>query len=472
MNEKAKRFVPLTTKLNADDFLGLALSAERWIHSGEYKHGDGIAWRIFPENQQKTEGLGSPNGFYNGAAGMILFYLTLYDATDDTRYLETARKAGDGIISTSNDAAVLDGRIIKGGSPYFTADLANSEWNVYAGAPSEGCPLIHLSEATGDPKYRAYALKVGDAAIAAAHSTANGIAWMDETGLLFDGGVALYLVYLYNATKDEKYREAAVRAARQIAETGTSDPRGGWHWQAMSPSFRNKSPDTYWPNFEFGTAGIGFLMATVYEATGDAYFLDKALKAAEHIRAIATQDGDSALVYYEEPGETDLYYLGNCHGAVGDAKFFYKLYSVTGDELHKEWVLKLYRGLLKAKAPHIHSPGYWRVQCRCCGTAGMLEFFLSLWAAFGGDEYLAKAVEAGETLAGEAFNIDGHGARWYQAWTRTDPYTIDAHASYEIGAAGDAAALAALSLALRGNFHAWRYIYDPWPATTQKEKLR
>jgi lantibiotic modifying enzyme len=461
----SERFIPLCQELGAQDYLDLALSAERWISQGEYPHGNGIAWRIFPEAPEKPEGLGSPNGFYNGAAGMILFYLTLYDATDDERFLTTARKAGDGIISTGDDDAVLQGRRILGGSSYFANDLANSEWNMYSGAASEGNPLIHQSEVTGDGKYRDYALKLGDDIIAAAHEATNGIAWMDETGLLFDGGVVLYLLDLYRVSKAERYLSAAVKAARQIANTGTADPRGGYHWQAMSPSFRHKSADTYWPNFEFGTAGIGFLMAKVYEATGDEYFLGQALKAAEHIRAIATQAGDSALVYFEEPGETDLYYLGNCHGAVGDAKFFYQLYKVTGDELHKEWVLKLYRGLLKAQAPHVHSPGYWQVQCRCCGTAGMLEFFLSLWAASGKDEYLQKAREAGQTLAGDAFNLDGKGARWYQAWTRTDPYTIDAHATYEIGAAGDAAALAELSMALQGTFHAYRYLYDPWPAT-------
>jgi lantibiotic modifying enzyme len=466
MNEKAKRFIPLTKKLNADDFLGLAVSAERWIHKGEYKHGNGIAWRVFPENQQKSEALGSPNGFYNGAAGIILFYLTLHEATGDARYLEIARKAGDGIISTGDEAAVREGRVIG----WFRDKLNGTEWNVYSGAPSEGCPLIYLSEATGDPKYRDYALKIGDDVIAAAHTTANGIAWTNETCLLFDGGIVLYLAYLYNATHIEKYREAAARAARQIAETGTSDSRGGWHWQGMTPSLRGKSADTYWPNFECGTAGIGFLLATVYEATGDKYFLDKALLAAEHIRAIATQDGDSALVHYEEPGETDLYYLGNCHGPVGEAKFFYKLYKLTGDESHKEWVLKFYRGLIKAKAPRIHSPGYWQVQCRCCGTAGMLEFFLSLWATFGGNEYLERAVEAGEVIAGEASNLDGEGARWYQAWTRVDPYTVDAYAPYESGAAGNAAALVNLSLALRGKFHAWRYLYDPWPATATSKK--
>jgi lantibiotic modifying enzyme len=461
-------------ELKAQDYLAMAESAASWIDQASYAHGQGTAWHTLPEAADggDSEVLGSPNGFYNGAAGMILFYLTLHEASGKDEYLAKAVAAGEGILSTFDPEG--PGMRIEGGTPYFLGDVRDSQWNMYAGVASLGNPLVQLSKATGDPRYRDFAIELGKQIIAAAHPLEGGIAWMEQTGLLFDGGIALYLLYLYHISGDEDFLEAGLKACHRIAESGSPDSRGGWHWQGMDPAFRAKSPDTYWPNFEFGTAGIGFLMARAYEESQDRYFLEFALEAAAHLRAIAVRKPgpaarpnlDSALVCFEEPGERDLFYLGNCHGAVGDAKFFYELYKVTGDKLHKEWVLKLYRGILAAGAPELHSPGYWHLQCRCCGTAGMLEFFLSLWAAFGDAEYLEQAKRAGRCLVSESFDLDGAGSRWYQAFTRLDPKTVDAYAGYETGAAGEAAALASLSEALAGpkHFHAWRYLYDPWPS--------
>jgi lantibiotic modifying enzyme len=445
----------------AADFLDLALSAERWISGAEYRRSDGIAWRCCPDNpSERISTHPSPNGFYAGRAGFIFFYLSLYNATKNTAYLAKAKEAGDAIVN-SFTRTLAENRMM------LEQPIANSEWNLYSGAAGESCALVYLGQATGDERYTTAAINIGDAVIAAANSLDDGINWMGHTCLLLDGGIVLGLLFLYRKTKLARYYDAAAKAARHIALTGVSDARGGYRWQGIAPALLGACADSYWPTYEFGTAGIGYLFALVYEAGGDRYFLEQAERAAEHIRAIATIDGKSAYLYYGEPNDTDLYYLGNCLGSVGAAKIFYTLYRITKDEQHKDYLDRFTEGILQAGAPSVRSRGYWNNDCHCCGTAGILDYFISLWAVFGERRYLDAAVAAGRVIAGDAFNDDGRGARWYMAWERVKPGAVQAYTGFRAGAAGIGTTLVELALAMSGEFHALRFADDPWPQTTE-----
>jgi hypothetical protein len=56
-----------------------------------------------------------------------------------------------------------------------------------------------------------------------------------------------------------------------------------------------------------------------------------------------------------------------------------------------------------------------------------------------------------QTLS-RASAVDGAGARWYQAWTRTQPDVIAAETGYMIGAAGVGSAFLHLHQAEQGSY--------------------
>ncbi len=85
--------------------------------------------------------------------------------------------------------------------------------------------------------------------------------------------------------------------------------------------------------------------------------------------------------------------------------------------------------------------------CQCCGTAGIVDFFTSLWAATGKAEHLAFARRVAAQTLSRASDLDGQGSRWYQAWTRTQPWNVTAEMGYMIGAAGVGVGLLHLHLA-------------------------
>ena len=100
---------------------------------------------------------------------------------------------------------------------------------------------------------------------------------------------------------------------------------------------------------------------------------------------------------------------------------------------------------------------------QCCGTAGIADFFTSLWAATGRPEHLAYAQRVADHLIGHASDLDGKGSRWYQAWTRTQPWAVTAETGYMIGAAGVGSALIHLHLAGQGRYEAILFPDNPFP---------
>jgi hypothetical protein len=104
------------------------------------------------------------------------------------------------------------------------------------------------------------------------------------------------------------------------------------------------------------------------------------------------------------------------------------------------------------------------VVCQCCGTTGISDFFVSLWLATGHAEYLAYAQRVGAQTHDRASAVDGAGARWYQAWTRTQPDAIAAETGYMIGAAGVGSAFLHLHLAVQGRYAAILFPDNPFPS--------
>lgn len=102
--------------------------------------------------------------------------------------------------------------------------------------------------------------------------------------------------------------------------------------------------------------------------------------------------------------------------------------------------------------------------CQCCGTAGILDFFLGLWASTGEPHHAAFARRVAEQTPSRATILDGLGLRWCQAWTRTKPGEVTAETGYMIGAAGIGAAFLHLARAERVRSAAITFPDNPFPS--------
>lgn len=102
------------------------------------------------------------------------------------------------------------------------------------------------------------------------------------------------------------------------------------------------------------------------------------------------------------PDRKNLFYLGYCHGPAGTVRYYYKLYEGSRDEQekakYKEKIRTLVLGLEATGAPEGRSEGYWNTHNLCCGTAGLLNMYLGLWAAFGEEHDLELAKRCGKIL--------------------------------------------------------------------------
>ena len=171
------------------------------------------------------------------------------------------------------------------------------------------------------------------------------------------------------------------------------------------------------------------------------------------------------------PDRKDLFYLGYCHGPAGTNRFFYKLYEMTGEDRYKRYIDMLTQGVIDTGAPEVRTEGYWNTYNICCGTAGLLNMYLGLWAAFGDETYLEQAKRCGKVITDGATITDGTEGRecaWRFALDRVAPDVLSTPIGLFDGAAGIGAVLLQLVSAEKGQFHATRMLDDPFP---EKNKL-
>src|SRR3712207_8989331 len=63
------------------------------------------------------------------------------------------------------------------------------------------------------------------------------------------------------------------------------------------------------------------------------------------------------------------------------------------------------------RSPERQTPGLWNVVCQCCGTAGIFDFFTSLWVATQQPEHLTYARRVADSTLSRESHFDGTGDR-------------------------------------------------------------
>jgi lantibiotic modifying enzyme len=255
------------------------------------------------------------------------------------------------------------------------------------------------------------------------------VQWNSSTDIIYgSAGIGLFLVTMAKELKDPTLNDLAAAAGKRLLELGRPVNKG-LKWP-MTPDFQRLMP-----NFSHGTAGVAYFLATLYKVTKKKEFLDGAMAGAAYLLSIAKTDGDTCLIFHHEPGGEDLYYLGWCHGPVGTARLFYRLYELTGDKTWMEWVKKSAHSVMASGIPGKQTPGFWNNVGRCCGSAGVAEFFLDLYRITNHQKYVAFAKKMTRNLLKKA-TPEGKGLKWIQAEHRVRPDLLVAQTGLMQGAAG------------------------------------
>lgn len=403
------------------EFLQRALEVEAFIDSQKLSE---ATWRKSPESGDE-----SPYSFYHGGSGIALFYLELYQATSEARFLETATKAGHAIVAASEK---------------------NSKGTIsmHSGLTADVFLLNELYKRTKEEVFRNGARQAIARIKASSQELGAGVGWIEKNpfgayssantnvGEMYDltigsAGVGVMFLYAHRQGLDDDAVPWARKIADRLLEVAEKT-EDGLRWPMM-----DNLPALYiMPNFSHGPAGIGYFFADLYVETKEQKYLDAALSATNYVRSRAVKKGDGFLVtHHERPDPADLYYLGRCHGPAGTGRLMFLLGQITGQKQWMEWIDANLRGMESTGAPEVRSAGLWNNVSQCCGDSGLGDYALYLYRATGDRRYLELARRIARYVLSRANRDEGR-LSWTTAEMRIRPDFTQTQTGYMQGAAG------------------------------------
>ena len=400
-----------------------ALQAERFVESLKVEDPEGAVWR-----QTTDEASDTPRNLYYGSGGIAIFYLELYRATSDKRFLDTAIRAGEGVLASMTD----DG-------PHRISMSSGLAGDVFV--------LTELYKHTKDERFAEGVRQTLNKLKSTAIPLGAGVGWIEKNpyeaysarntnvGEMYDlsigaAGVGVAFLYAYREGIDDEGLQWATRIAERLLEVG-EETDDGLRWPMM-----DNLPASYiMPNFSHGPAGVAYFLAGLHRETDKQAYLDAALSGARYVQSRAVPKGDGVLVIHHEPEPADLFYLGYCHGPAGTGRLMYLLNEITGDRKWSDWMEKNMAGLLETGAPEKRSDGLWENYSQCCGDAGLGDYALYLYRSTGNALYLDLARRIAGYVLSQAKSENG-GLSWEQAEMRIRSEMLHTQSGYMQGAAG------------------------------------
>lgn len=269
-----------------------------------------------------------------------------------------------------------------------------------------------------------------------------------------DGGIILFLLEIYRSLQIEEVKGLIEKAASHYINRGIVREEGiefiGW----PAPGTR--------PNYEFGTAGAGYVLTLLYEFLGEEQYLEAAKGADRYMRSIKINQKKGYLHPYDTEMEKPIYFLSSCHGSGGNSKLYYKLYQITGDPDYRKQIEAMVDGIESQGAPEKTSDGFWNTLCFCCGHAGLVHYFNGLYQTLGDERYLDLERRTARILLGEAKKDSEGRVYWPMAFWRVKPEFLTTDLGYYDGIAGIGTVLLEAYLAETKDFTWNRLIDDPF----------
>jgi lantibiotic modifying enzyme len=413
--------------VTARPYLDAAIKAERWIARAAANDARGKWWIADPAKAADVT-----TDLYSGTSGVVLFYLELYAATGDARYLDEATAGARYLASTM---------------PPNVAQLGDEGAGLYTGLAGVVYTIERVAAAARRAperiELRVAALR-GMSLLHAAEHARSGGGWNGVNDIIAGtSGIGLTMLWASKAFNDRAALDAATRAGAHLVSIGQPQTTG-MKWEIMP-----EAPRRY-PNFSHGTAGVAFFLASLYDVTKEARFRDAAIAGATYLQSLAetTSTGGHRIMHHE-PGGEQLFYMSWCHGPAGTARLFHQLTEVTGDPQWRAYVPSLARGIIDSGVPetHVDRSGFWNNISQCCGNCGIGEFFVAQYRQTNDPAHLAFARRTLDNVLARSVT-DGDGLKWVQAENRTSPDDVVAQTGLMQGAAGVGLALLHLDGAL------------------------
>lgn len=433
------------------EYLNVAEDIHNYLERFKVETIDGVAWK---DPLDLTTGIEQEDGdinlnHYSGSSGPLYYYIGLYTTTGKEKYKDLILKGADYLNKNWRTQI----KIAKAG-----IDFDGIEYSYYLGISGIGVILAKIYELFGREEDKNTIIDITDEVIKGAKETADGLSWSIDKSPLLGGGTVLYLYKIYELIQEQTILDAANKGADAILAEAISDPRGGFAWNSYAHPNQTRVP-----NFECGTAGVGYILGVAYEVSKEKKYLQGAKEAAKHLKAIAVKQGDGFLIpWHDNPDEEAIFYVSTCHGPAGTSRLFYQLYKVTGDEQYLEDIGSLYKGLRHLGVPEKQSAGYWNTVGICCGTAGVVQFLINYNIVTGREDVKEIAKLAGSILLGQQ-EKQTHGVAWPVAFERIKPKNLSRGISYAAGASGVGVALLQLYLFFENKYNWVRLFDDPYP---------
>ena len=419
-------------------YLAVAERTGEWLIATAERRPEGWCWPWRPGHTREfAPGLGW------GTAGPTMFFAEAYATTGEARWLDAAQHGARWMAANLDDV---------------TAGWAGC--GLFTGIGGWVLPLDVLAERTADPELSGLAERIIQTLIAKASLTAPGAHWHEITEILWGtAGIGCLLLTAGRRYAGQQALDLAIRAGDWLISQA-EDVNGGLRWPLGEGAYRSGRFDRQvrFPNFAHGTAGIAFFLARLAQETGEQKFLDASLAGAAWVLSTARADDDTCAAYHHEPQATDLFTLGWCHGPPGLGWLFRQLELTTGDATWRTWLRRAANADATSGIPERREPGFWDNVARCCGSAGVAEFFLDLHRLEGRHEDLAFARTLVDDLLTRAIT-DESGTRWSNYEFRlADQPNLPPETSYLQGAPGIGSTLLRLHRHLAGD--PWTV---PWP---------
>ena len=372
-------------------YLAAAERTGEWLIAAADRRPEGWCWPWRPGlTTEFAPGIGW------GTAGPVMFFAEAFATTGDQRWLDAARQGARWMAANVDSVA--------------------AEWagcGLFTGIGGWAVALDVLAGRTGDAELTGLAERVVRKVIAAASPAANGTHWDEVTEILWGtAGIGCLLLTLGPHYAGPSALELAASAGDWLIGEAEDAP-GGIRWSLGAGAYGTgrTDPARRYPNFAHGTAGIAFFLARLAQETGERKFLDASLAGAGWVLSAARTDDGTCAAFHHEPDATGLFTLGWCHGPPGLGWLFRQLEVTTGDESWRTWLRRAARSDSTSGIPERREPGFWDNVARCCGSAGVAEFFLDLHRLEGNPADLAFARLMVDDLLDRAIT-DESGTRW------------------------------------------------------------
>ena len=295
---------PANAGPSAEEVLELAVDAGNWLAAQARTQPSGIAW---PANAHSPDVVAYDLG--SGTAGIVVYYLSLYSATGNERYLELAASGGTYLASLLDDSEIFG--------------TGSRRASLYSGVAGIGVALTLLADHR--PEFSADVAQVIMLLDKWSVVENSGVRWSDEfNDLLYgDAGTILFLAWRMHLDNDLRAGQLAEAAARFLVAQAEDGDRGRYWLFRRSKTFNL-------PGFSHGTAGVSYVLGSVGSISADPVFNNAAAEGFAYIESIAEVSAGQIRIPYGWPEEDwrGLYEFGWAHGLVGSNAFFTRMQQV------------------------------------------------------------------------------------------------------------------------------------------------